>query len=443
MRLLELIKDPNSNKSKVIRNVLWALLGKFTNMFGMLFVGILVARYLGPEQYGLMNYVISYVALFGVFAGFGLSNIEVRELSAHPEKKESILGTCLAIRLFFAIVVFIIICVIVSTSSKDNFTSLLIISYSSTLFSGCFEVIRNYFSSIIKNEYVVKSEICRTIIGAAIKIGLLWFHFPLEWFVFATAFDTYLVASGYILSYRKEVGPLKNWCLDKSLVPYLLRQAFPLLLSGAAIVVYERIDQVIIGDLLNNKEVGYFATAGKFLGIILFLPGLMMQSIVPILVQSLQRSRAEYFKKSKQAVSIVVWVSIILSFGVSMCSFWLIKYTYGNEYLAAVPVLQIIAWKTVGMGLSGAGGQLIIIEKIQKWAFIRNIMGCILCVLLNYTLIPQYGIIGSAWVTIVTVLFTGCLANVLIPAYHKVLKIQLYALFLGWKELVYFKKMLQ
>ena len=76
MRLLNLIKDKNSNKSKVIRNVLWALLGKFTNMFGMLFVGILVARYLGPEKYGLMNYVISFVALFSVFAGFGLSNIE-------------------------------------------------------------------------------------------------------------------------------------------------------------------------------------------------------------------------------------------------------------------------------------------------------------------------------------------------------------------------------
>ena len=132
MRLLNLIKDKKSNKAKVIRNVLWALLGKFTNMFGMLFVGILVARYLGPEQYGLMNYVISYVTLFSVFAGFGLSNIEVRELSAHPEKKERILGTCLGIRLFFSVVAFFIISLLVIISAKDYFTSVLILTYSFT-----------------------------------------------------------------------------------------------------------------------------------------------------------------------------------------------------------------------------------------------------------------------------------------------------------------------
>ena len=80
----------------------------------------------------------------------------------------------------------------------------------------------------MKNEYVVKSEICRTVIGAILKIALLWFKFPLEWFVLATAFDTYLVASGYILSYKKEVGSLRKWSFDKTLVPYLLSQAFPL-----------------------------------------------------------------------------------------------------------------------------------------------------------------------------------------------------------------------
>lgn len=443
MRLLNLLKDKNSNKSKVIRNVLWALLGKFTNMFGMLFVGILVARYLGPEQYGLMNYVISFVALFSVFAGFGLSNIEVRELSAHPEKKESILGTCLAIRLFFAIVVFFIICLIVKISAKDSFTSVLIITYSSVLFSSCFEVIRNYFSSIIKNEYVVKSEICRTVIGAILKIALLWFKFPLEWFVLATAFDTYLVASGYILSYKKEVGSLRKWSFDKTLVPYLLSQAFPLVLSGAAVVVYERIDQVLIGDLLNNKEVGYFATADKFLGIILFLPGIMMQTIVPILVQSYQRSYTEYIEKSKQAISIIVWISIILSLGVSFCSYLLIKYTYGNEYLAAVPVLQILAWKTVGMGLSGAGGQLIIIERIQKWAVIRNIIGCLTCVGLNLLIIPIFGIVGSAIVTIITVLVSGCFANLLIPPYWHIFRLEIYAIIKGWKHLYEIKYLLK
>ena len=75
-------------KKKVAKNVYWAFLGKIVNMAAALFVGIIVARYLGPSQYGLMNYVISYVAIFEVISEFGLSNIEIRELSHHPDKKE-------------------------------------------------------------------------------------------------------------------------------------------------------------------------------------------------------------------------------------------------------------------------------------------------------------------------------------------------------------------
>ena len=75
------------NKKKVALNIFWAMLGKIVNMAGALLVAILVARYLGPENYGVMNYVISYVAMFMVLSEFGMSSIEIRELSSNPDKK--------------------------------------------------------------------------------------------------------------------------------------------------------------------------------------------------------------------------------------------------------------------------------------------------------------------------------------------------------------------
>lgn len=90
----------SENKKKVFANLFWAMTGKIVNMAGALLVGILVARYLGPSQYGLMNYVISYVTLFTIISNFGLDNIEIRELSRTPERKEYILGTCFRIRMF-------------------------------------------------------------------------------------------------------------------------------------------------------------------------------------------------------------------------------------------------------------------------------------------------------------------------------------------------------
>ena len=109
----------------------------------------------------------------------------------------------------------------------------------------------------------------------------------------------------------------------------------------------------------------------------------------------------------------------------------------------AVPILQIMAWKTVGMALSSSAGQIIIIEHVQKWAAIRNIIGCITCIGLNFLLIPKYGIIGSAWTTIITVLMAGSLGNIFIPPYYGILKLQINALFKGWKSILNLTKSLK
>lgn len=432
----------SENKKKVFANLFWAMTGKIVNMAGALLVGILVARYLGPSQYGLMNYVISYVTLFTIISNFGLDNIEIRELSRTPERKEYILGTCFRIRMFFATFAFILVILSLILFNANTFTSCMILLYSVTLYTGSFNIIRNYFTSIVKNEYVVKSEITRTIIGACIKVVLLWIKAPLEYFIAATAFDTVLVASGYCFSYKKTVGKVSEWKYDKTIVPYYIRESFPLVLSGAAVIIYQRIDQVMIGNMIDNASVGYFATAGKFLDLVLFLPMVLTQTVTPLLVKAKERNKEEYERKKQQFVSIVVWISILLSVVVSLSAYWLIYFTYGEKYLMAVPILQIMAFKTVGMALSSSSGQIIIMEHIQKWAFIRNIIGCIICVGLNFLLIPKYGVIGSAWVTIITVAFTGCFANIFIPPYHKIMKIQLQALLTGWKDLLHIKTLI-
>ena len=162
----------------------------------------------------------------------------------------------------------------------------MILAYSLILFTNSFEIIRNYFTSIIKNKYVVKSEIIRTFIGTIIKIVLLWIKAPLEYFIIATIFDTILVASGYCISYTKKVGKISDWKFNKSILPYYIKESFPLVLSGAAVIIYQRIDQVMIGNMIDKQSVGYFATAGKFLDLILFLPLVLTQTIVPILVRA-------------------------------------------------------------------------------------------------------------------------------------------------------------
>lgn len=434
----------DNNKKRILSNVFWSIGGKIVNMAGALFVAIVVARYLGPEQYGIMNYVINYVALFMVISEFGLPNIEIRELAAHPENKHKILGTCFGIRLCFAIITYILIFISLLLYETDIHTLLLIMIYAFSLFTNVFTLIRNYFISIVKNEYVVKSEFVRVIIGAIIKVVLVYFKCPLEWFIVAILFDTFLVSSGYVLAYQKVIGKISVWKFDKTKVKYIVFESFPLVLSGAAVIIYQRIDQVMIGNMIDKISVGYFATADKFLNLILFLPSILTQTITPILIKTKENNDAiKYERMKRQMVSLVVWLAIAMAFIVSVLSYWLIYLTYGNEYLMAVPVLQIMAWKTVGAALSSSSGQIIIMEHIQKWAFIRNTLACIACIVLNYIMIPQYGIIGSAWVTIITIMVASCLANIFIPPYHSIFKLQCYALFCGWKEVFKLKTTLK
>lgn len=431
----------DSTIGKVIRNVFWAVTGKIITLFSTLIVGIFVARYLGPEQYGLMNYVISIVALFGVLSVFGTSEIIIRELSKSELPKEVILGTSFFTRLGLAGIAFGAICIYLYLASEDVSTSILILIYSLSSIFSCFDVIRFYFTSIVQNEYVVKSEILRTLVGAGIKVILLLIEAPLWAFIAALTFDFVLLAGGYIVAYRKKVARLSTWKFDVNFAKFLLKVSSPLLISSAAVIIYQRIDQVMIGKMLDNESLGYFSTAVSFIGIITFIPSIVVQTIAPILVKIRKEDILRYRREAQRMMNITTWATMIVSIIVSLLSFYIIRYTYGLAYLDAVPVMRILAFKAVGIALTTMGGQLIIIENIHQIAFIRNILACFVCVMCNYLLIPRFGIIGSAWATIITVMFTGGLANIFFPRYHHIFKMQCQSLFLGWKDLIYIKQM--
>ena len=425
----------SENRRKVIRNVAWAMLGKAVSMVGVLFVGILVGRYLGPEKYGLMNYVISFVALFEILSEFGLGNIEIRELAKKPESRDAIMGTCFALRVAFAVLAYILLWGAVVVTENDAYTRNVIGIYGLYLFAVPFNVARNYFTSIVKNEYVVKSQIARTILGALIKIILLWQKMSLTWFILATGFDFYLLAAGYVQAYRTQVGRFRDWRFDSRRIPFLLAESFPLLLSGAAVVIYQRIDQVMIKHLVSKEGVGYFATAGMFLNVVLFLPTVLVQTVAPMLVQLRQKDIAAYRKKAEEVTGGVIWLSVLMALAVTGAAPWMIGWTYGAKYAAAIPILQVLIWKTVGMALSTASGYLIVIEGIQKLTVLRNLIGCVACVGLNWFLLPRWGVMGAAWATLITVVLSGFFANALIPPYRDIFLLQVRALVTGWKGL--------
>ena len=433
----------SGNKKKIVNNLLWAVSGKIVNLVGSLVLGIIVARYLGVEQYGLMNYVISYVFLFQTLASFGLDSIEVREEAAGKVPVNTIIGTA-----FWIKVVFGVICIALSIGtavvmSEDSYTIGLVALYSSYIVFNSFIVIRNYFTSLVQNKYIVLSEIFRTFVGIGIKLTMWAMDCSLTWFVAAFAFDLVLVAGVYISSYSHKIGRLKDWRFSLPYAKFMLKESFPLLLTNAAVIIYQRIDQVMIGSMVGKADVGYFSVAAKFVEVMIFIPATIAHTISPILVQMLDKSREVYIVKAQQYLNITVWVSILCSIGVSVISYWIVLYTFGTEYLPAAAILQVLSFKMVSVALSNGGGIMVIVERLQKWVFFRDVLGCLVCIILNWWLLPKYGAMAAAFVAIAANLAAGYVADLLVPAYRHIFRQQTKALLLGWRDLVHIKQLLK
>jgi O-antigen/teichoic acid export membrane protein len=436
MKLLDRILNKSKlsdNRRKVIKNVYWAVLGKVVGILNQLLVGIMVARYLGPEQFGLMSYVVSYVMLFSVLASFGLDGIEIRELSRTGADKNAIMGTAFALRLGFALITTLLILLTLLRFEADPYTFAMVMVFSLSLIASAFNVIRNYFTSIILNEYVVKTEISRSVVGALIKVVLLLSHCSLTWFIVASTFDFMLVAGGYLFAYRKKVGPVRAWGFDPFVAKMLLRESFPLLLSGTALIIYQRMDAIMIRNMLDNAAVGQFSVASRITDLSVFVPMIIAQTIVPLLVQAQQFDEKRYRAKCQQFMDVLVWSSIAMAIVLSLTSEVVISVLYGEKYSGAIPVLRIIAWKSVFVALAAGSGNMIIIDGYQKHYVFKNLMGCVANIGLNFALIPIYGLVGAACASLVSVAVAGYISHYLIGPYRYLTKVQNSALLFGWR----------
>ncbi len=433
----------SSTKEIIVYNIIWSVLGKIVTLLGSLFIGIIVARYLGPKQYGIMNYVISYVTLFQIIAYFGLDSIEVREEAKENIPANTIIGTAFGLKCILAVITVAITFLTAIIFQSDTKIIIYITIYSVSVIANTLSVIRNRFTSLLQNEYVVKSEISRTLIGMALKAAMLLCHLPLIWFIAASAFDFVLLGGGYIYCYHRKIGRMKQWKFDYKYASFLLKESFPLLLTSAAVFIYQRIDQVMIGDMIDKESVGFFATANRFVEILIFVPAMIAHTITPVLVKIREKSNEEYDVKSQQFMNLIFWLTALMSLILSVSSFMIIRYTFGMSYLQAVPILKVLAFKATAFALSTTAGAMLVLEGLQKYAIFRDLFGCAVCIVLNYLMLPKYGAIAAAYIAIVSYICAGYLSDAIIPAYHHLFRKQTITIFYGWLDVIRIKTLLK
>ena len=157
---------------KYFANTSWLLGERILRMAISLFVGIYVARYLGPERFGLLSYSLSFVLLFSSLASFGLDDILVRELVQSPENRKNLLGTVFWLKVCGALVMGTAIALVLKYKVEDQQTYWMIALITFGFLFQATNVVDFYFQSQVQSKFAVRAQIIQLILTSLLKIYL-------------------------------------------------------------------------------------------------------------------------------------------------------------------------------------------------------------------------------------------------------------------------------
>ena len=413
MKIKQTLKDKlnrlqlSTGFKKYFINTGWLFFERIIGMAITFFVGVYVARYLGPANFGLLSYAGSFVGLFAAIGTLGLDSILVRELVKDEKRRGELLGTTFIFKVIGSIFVLIIIVIAVRFTNNDNFTNLLIFIIAIGTIFQSFNVIKFYFQAKVLSKYTVYAQIFASIICAAIKLMLIYFNMGLIYFAMVTLLQSIILASGLIGMYIKQKSSLFSWSVNFGLAKNLLKDSWPLMFSGIAISIYMKIDQVMIKNMLDAKAVGNYAVAVRLSEVWYFIPMAITSSVFPAIINAKKISEKLYYERLQKLCNLMILISIVIALPISFFANDLINLIFGKQYNQAGLVLAIYIWAGMPVFVACVHGKYWIIENLTKIVFYLTINAAFLNVILNLILIPIYGIIGAALATLISYTFSN------------------------------------
>ena len=387
---------------KYFANTSWLLGERILRMAISLFVGIYVARYLGPERFGLLSYALSFVWLFSSLASFGLDDILVRELVQRPEQRNNLLGTVFWLKVCGTGVMGIAIAAVLQFMAEDQRTSWMIVIIAFGFLFQATNVIEFYFQAQVQSKFTVRAQVVQLLITSLFKIYLVWNKAELVWFALALMLDQAVVAVLFLLMYHWKIEWFPFFSFQWKHAKKLMIDAWPLIFTGMVVSVYMKIDQVMLKEMLDAKAVGVYASAVKLCEAWYFVPTAVMASLFPAVIEARKKSETVYDERIQKLYDLMVWGSVAIALPTTLLADWVILILYGTDFQEAADVLRIYIWAGVFVSLGVASSKWLVTENLQRYLFYRTALGAVLNISCNLWLIPIYGIRGAVFATLIS-----------------------------------------
>ncbi len=396
---------------RVAGNTGWLMADRLIRMGLGVVVGVWVARYLGPSQFGSLNFALSFVALFSTITTFGLDNIILRELVLDAAKAPKILGTAFCLRMAGSLLAPLLAWgAIHLTQPNDHLAGLLVSLLSVGLVFQAFDVIDSYFQSQVQSKLTVWAKNSAFLLMACARLILIHVAAPVWAFAAAQVTELALGAAGLLIAYQWSGGQLTVWRPSRKQAAELLSQSWPLILSGMAIMVYMRIDMVMLKMMQGDRAVGIYAAATRVSEVWYFIPTAIVSSVAPAIIRARDNSTL-YYGRIGRLFSLMALLALVIGSIIALSAHWIIHVLYADAFRAAAPILIVHVWASVFVFLGIAQGPWDFSEKLFRLGFYRTLAGAIFNVLINFFLIPRYAGMGAAIATVASYAISSVFAN--------------------------------
>jgi len=403
-------------------------------MFLGLFVSAYVARYLGPKQFGLLSYAVSFVGLFTAIATLGLDSILVRELVKDAHKEDELLGTAFLLRLIGAFGMLTVLAIAVKFTSNDHYTNVLIFIIATSAIFRSFNVIDFYFQSKVLSKYVVYANIISLFISSIVKIALIYYRAPLIYFALVVLFDSFVMACGFIYFFFKHSKfKIQNLKFKRETAISLLKDSWPLILSGGILMIQARIDQVMIQEFRGSVEVGYYSVAMRLIETITFMPMILKNSLFPAIQNAKKYSEKIYINRLLNFYRLNFLLFLVFAIPIFFFSKKIVILLFGKSYQPAGILLAFLSVRLFFTNMGVARGTYMLSENLMKFSMITMTLGTIVNVLLNYLWIPDYGAKGAVVATIISFTFTIYIVDVFYDKTRQNIFLQVKSIFTFYK----------
>jgi PST family polysaccharide transporter len=396
---------------KIIGNMGWLMVDRIVRMGMGLFVGVWIARYLGPVEFGSLNFALAFVALFGTAATLGLEMIVVREILHNLDDTHEILGTTLALRTGGGLLAAGLSIGLLRLIQPHDSGGLQLVSILSlTLIFQAFDTIDSLFQSQVRSKITVWAKNSAFLIVAAIRVLLIHVKAPVWSFAAAYTGEIALGAAGLMFGYRLSGGKIFSWRVSKKRATVLLQQSWPVIFSGMAIMIYVRLDMVMLKMMKGDFAVGLYSAATKVSEVWYFIPMAVVSSVSPAILR-VKDDPELFYGRLRKLFSLMTLTACVIGSVIAVASPVIIHILYSDRYSGAAPVLAVHIWASVFVFLGVAQSPWDISKNLLTLSLYRTIAGAIINAVMNLYLIPRYSAMGAAVATVVSYAISGVFAN--------------------------------